>query len=226
MILLFVLAALSSIVRCEAPPIDQSPASLVNDIAAAVKQAVVPPDNSQVMGAILTDGLNEASAQAQAAQGESLLTRVVRTLVEARLNTHLYTGMCPRNYTVPCPSGYEVQIDPISNNPTSCVSSNMGEGMSPACASLNLLVSGSAAAKELFATKCSAQWPCAACTRNFSKCPLKWVSDESNLQLCTPPAVYVGLCGGETIDFSKIKSNIDKARWAASCGDQWPCDPE
>jgi CPW-WPC domain-containing protein len=194
---------------------------LMTDIAKSVAQTVTASsDNSGVLSAIVNEGMVHAGLQAQSAQTDSFLGRVVRTLVEARLNSHFLTGMCPRNYTVPCPPGYEPTTEEGSEKVILCTLSSMDETTPVGCSTMD-----PSTAKEEFALRCGTQWPCAACTRNFTACPLGWTAVEAAPGSCQSPFNYTGLCPG-VIDFTRMKTGIDKARWAASCGDKWPCQPE
>lgn len=185
-------------------------------MASAVQTVIPPVDNSQVEQAIGNAGLLSASEQVASAKGDSLLERIVRTLVEARLDTHFLTGMCARNYSVPCPNGYTQ--DPSG---TRCLVGDVtDDSMPPECA---VYVPDPLRASD-FSRRCKAQWPCAACTKSFKNCPEKFEEQQVG-GVCAPKSEYTGPCR-EVIDFRKFKSSETKARWAASCYTDWPCDPE
>jgi len=192
----------------------------MQQMEAAVKETILPADNSAVESAILDEGLQSTENQIVSAQGDSLLDRIVRTLVESRLDAHFFTGMCPRNYTVPCPRGY-------TDNGGTCIADQPDESLPAECATY----SGNGAASmrpEEFSKRCQVQWPCAACTRSFKNCPAKFQNTDTGITgVCVPTRGYIGPCKGE-YDFrdSKKFTNLDKARWAASCYTNWPCDPE
>jgi CPW-WPC domain-containing protein len=184
----------------------------------AVKGVVLPANNAAVQAAILNEGLEDTENQIQLAQGDSLLSRIVRTLVEARLDAHFLTGMCPRNYTIPCPRGYSIVPSTEGEN-TLCVPDQPDDSLPVSCATFrpNLHV----LEKSDFALKCKTEWPCAACTKSYLGCPEKFRQDAN---VCKSTAEYIGPCNG-SYDFGKF-APIDKARWAASCYTHWPCDPE
>lgn len=186
-------------------------------LAASIQSVVPPTDNSQAMAAMTAAGLQEAEEQVEDVQGSTLLERVVRTLVGARLNTHFLTGGCHRNYTVPCPSGWT-----YSETENTCAPPSSGDTSLPMdCEVLNLDRIESVK-KPDFALRCRTQWPCVACERDFTKCPFQWVSVDDG---CAPLPEYIGPCD-QAVNFSKLKTDIDKARWAALCYAEWPCKPE
>ena len=171
--------------------------------------------------AITADGLNDAENEIQSAGDDSLVERVVQTLVEARLNAHFFTGMCARNYTNVCPSGWTESEPGIA-----CVPSLADPSVPSDCGTFKLAEYPSAGLKAEFALKCKAQWPCAACTRNFNDCPEKFAQSTEGVKgLCTPIVGYVGPCNDE-VDFRKVTVSLEKARWAARCFTSWPCSPE
>ena len=183
-------------------------------MAAAVKSVVPPADNSQVEQAIGNAGLADASTQISSAQGDSLLDRIVRTLVGARLDAHFYTGMCARNYTSGCPNGYSKDSEE-----NKCILGDATDASLPAdCAAF---VPGSVNGPD-FSLRCKTQWPCGACTKSFKGCPEKFFEQDS---VCYPTREYVGPCR-QAMNFKTFKSSETKARWAASCYTDWPCDPE
>ena len=202
------------------PPAPFAPLSLsasMERMASAVQSVMPPVDNSQVEQAIGNAGLLAASEQIAAAKGDSLLERIVRSLVEARLDAHFYTGMCARNYSVPCPNGYTQ--DPSG---TKCLVGDVtDENMPPECAVYNIDLLGASD----FARRCKTQWPCASCTKSFKTCPEKFEQVNDVEGVCAPKREYTGPCR-EVVDFRKFKSRETKARWATSCYTDWPCDPE
>ena len=194
--------------------------SSMQRMAAAVQSVVPPADNSKVEQALGNEGLAAVSNQVNLAQGDSLLERIVRTLVEARMDTHFYTGMCPRNFSVTCPSGY--------SEDTSlglCVVGEIADESLPAeCASFP--IAGDRLRAAEFSKKCKTQWPCAACTKSFKTCPEKFEPQQQDVPgVCAPTREYLGPCK-EIVDFRKFKDVQTKARWATSCYTDWPCDPE
>ena len=186
---------------------------------------VVPPaDNAKALEALTQDGIDDIEKRAQSADQNAMLGEIVRTLVQARLNTHYYQGMCGRNYSQPCPFGWTQQGFP--DGVIGCTSGQPSEGLPMACYQYNVTESLNAPAKANFALSCKVQWPCSACTRDFSNCPQHFVPvSPSEPGHCMPKTEYVGPCTG-TIDFRPITDNADKARWAARCLTKWPCHPE
>eukprot|EP00929_Paragymnodinium_shiwhaense_P033463 TRINITY_DN18371_c4_g1_i1.p1 TRINITY_DN18371_c4_g1~~TRINITY_DN18371_c4_g1_i1.p1 ORF type:complete len:207 (-),score=38.86 TRINITY_DN18371_c4_g1_i1:112-732(-) len=76
-------------------------------------------------------------------------------------------------------------------------------------------------AEARWAEACRASWPCSACARDYSGCPVGWTSsDVVDADRCVPPAAYIGGC--DAADFSAA-SVADIESWASSCGAAWPC---
>ena len=202
------------------PPLDET----LNKIAESVAKAVPPADNAAALAAITEEGMNEAERGAQAAEQDDALTNIVRTLVQARMKTHVYAGMCARNYTQPCADGWtETKYD---DGNILCSAAEAAEDLPSACTAYNVSEPMSAQQKSTIAVSCRAQWPCAACTRDFTNCPLHFRTFPTNEKgNCVPDHTYVGPCM-QSIDFRKITDTAEKARWAARCITKWPCYPE
>merc|ERR1719473_814204 len=128
-------------------------------------------------------------------------------LVRQNLIKLVHIGGCPRDYSG-CPSGWAKSGDQC--NPPS--------GYTGFCETIN--ASSSADQKENDAAKCEASWPCANfCQKDFSGCPAGWSSQGDG---CAPGPGYNGVCGNA--DFSQIKGDKRRARLAAFCEFQWPCN--
>jgi CPW-WPC domain-containing protein len=178
---------------------------------------IPPPDNSLVFRALAAAGITKAESQLDTDKQGQLVKQVVSTIAHARLDTHFYSGMCYRNYSSPCPAGWTLQPDACSNP-------SQDASLPQECASFP--IDGSNIKKSEFAVKCRAQWPCGACTRDFSDCPNDFIQvEEGRKALCEPATMYGGPCP-ERIDFRKITDTKEKARWASRCLTSWPCFPE
>ena len=201
---------------------------------------VPPANNAAALNAMTEEGMDDAENQASAAEQDTLVGQVVSTLIDARLNTFVYTGLCRRNYTNPCPSGWtetgppepeakegeEEQPKDRTQLPIQCsVEAVDAENPNPACETYNITADTvfTPSDKEAFALKCKVQWPCAACRRDFSGCPENFENVDPNIDgLCKPKRTYVGPCV-EAVDVRKTQDTVTKARWAAGCYTSWPC---
>jgi CPW-WPC domain-containing protein len=186
-------------------------------------------DNLLTLHAMTQQAMGDAEAQASAAEQDTAVGRVVSTLIEARLNTFVYTGMCRRNYTNPCPNGWTQtggETSDSSDNPATdeikcAVEAVDPDNPNPACETYTIGpdTDFGPSAKEAFALECKVQWPCAACKRDFSGCPENFKAVKG---ICYPRSSYVGPCG-DAVDFRKTQDTVIKARWAARCRTSWPC---
>jgi CPW-WPC domain-containing protein len=211
-------------VASDAPPAPPSLAGVLGGLNDIVSKAVPAADNQAALKAITDDGLTEAENQITTASQDSLVASVVKTLVDARLNTFIHTGMCRRNYSAPCPVGWTKED--LADGSVSCSSGSLTDSSSSACSSYTMSDAWLQPAKEAFALKCKVEWPCAACKRDFSNCPKNFQPETPNvIGICVPTKSYMGPCP-ERVDFSKTKNTVDKARWAAFCYTSWPCSPE
>jgi CPW-WPC domain-containing protein len=183
-----------------------------------VESKLPPADNQGALEAMTKQGLEEAESQASAAEQDGVVAQVVSTIVNARLGTFVYTGMCVRNYTEPCPVGWKKEEPEGGEGPISCSPEEVSETVG--CQPYNVTEGFTAVVKESFSIKCKVHWPCAACKRDFSNCPVSFELTEEGL--CGPTSSYVGPCP-ENIDFKQITDTVLKARWAARCLTQWPC---
>jgi CPW-WPC domain-containing protein len=200
-----------------------------------VASMVPPADNQAALAAMTEQGLEEAEEEASDAEQDTIVGQVVSTLIESRLKTFIHTGLCRRNYTAHCPNGWtmagmpekkeedekEPQI-PMDGSVQCSAEEVDPENSDPGCASYNVTDAMSPVAKEAFALKCKVQWPCAACKRDFSRCPEDFDADQERVGVCKPKPTYVGPCP-EAVDFSKTSDTVLKARWAARCYSSWPC---
>lgn len=189
----------------------------LSNLVSSAQQVLPPADNSLVYKAIAAAGIEKAESQISASKQDDLVTRVVSTLVNARLDAHFYTGMCFRNYTDACPSGWAPQEEGL------CVRAGEEQEESPReCLSFSSL-GATSAKKSDFALKCKAQWPCSACKRDFSNCPTDFVQVDQGIKgNCEPTERYLGPCR-EPIDFRKVTDSREKPRWASRCYTSWPC---
>lgn len=198
-------------IRGEAPQLPPSLTGALGNMMNVVETLVPPANNQGALQAMAEQGMDEAEQQASAAEQDTLVGQVVSTLIDARLNTFVYTGMCRRNYTDACPKGW-------TQSEGKCTVETIDpENPNPACESLTTDLSQTA--KEEFAIKCKVQWPCAACMRDFSTCPVDFDLLDG---ICVPKNTYIGPCP-EAIDFRKTEDPVTKARWAARCYTSWPC---
>lgn len=195
-------------------PSTASLADTMQKIASSVRAAVPPADNSLAINAMTNEGLSEADDQVGSATGQTLLQRIVETLVNSRLDILFYTGGCHRNYTSGCPLGW-------TEDPETRLCTPASDTGSPECASFDL---NRIEAAPKFAVKCKAQWPCVSCLRDFTACPYHWEPVDDEKSTCQPMREYVGPCK-EKVLFSKTNfpTNLDKAKWAAICYAEWPC---
>ena len=195
-----------------APP---SLSDTMQRLAGTIRAIVPPVDNTMAINAMGEDALAEAAGQVGLSEGQTLLDRIVQTLVESRLNTFAYSGGCHRNYTMECPTGWTLD----SENRQCASSGNVPEGCDKLSSDISDIL------KSDFAIKCQTQWPCVSCERKFTGCPLLWVFDDVSSK-CRPTAKYFGPCT-DPVDFTSpatsFKANLDKARWAAICFAEWPC---
>lgn len=194
----------------------------MQNLAKTVEKVVPPADNTAALEAMTAEGIQDSEDAIQAAEGDSLLGRVVNALVDARLNALFLTGMCPRNYTITCPTGWTETVPGLEcDNPAMDPASTP-----PDCQRMYAKQYSSPVLKADFATKCKVQWPCAACTKDFSNCPRQFHQvEEATKGYCKAGHKYLGPCP-EAIDFGKFPDNTEKATWATRCYTEWPCSPE
>ena len=200
------------------PPLGQT----MQNLADTVKRVVPPADNSAALEAMTAEGIQDSEDAIQVAEGNDLLERIVNAMVDARLNTLFLTGLCPRNYTITCPTGWTETVPGLQcDNPSGDPSTTP-----PGCQQFYPKQYSSPVLKADFATKCKVQWPCAACTKDFSNCPRQFRQvEEATKGLCMPRKKYLGPCP-EVIDFRKFPDDTEKAKWATRCYTEWPCSPE
>lgn len=194
----------------------------MQNLAKTVEKVVPPADNTAALEAMTAEGIRDSEDAIQAAQGDSLLGRIVNALVDARLNALILTGMCPRNYTITCPTGWTETVPGLQ-----CDNPAMDPASTPLdCQRMFANQYSSPVLRADFATKCKVQWPCAACTKDLSNCPDQFQQvEEATKGYCKPNKNYLGPCP-EPIDFRKFPDNTEKARWATRCYTEWPCSPE
>merc|ERR1712032_375465 len=128
--------------------------------------------------------------------------------VRLRILKLIHTGGCPRDMSG-CPLDWEEKTgrvcEPTSNYVGRCGATDLSNY--------------SSSAKEEFAWKCRASWPCAAsCEKKVNACPLEWDNLDG---LCIAPLSYDGICS-PAMDFKTFSLN-QKGEWAAMCGSSWPC---
>jgi CPW-WPC domain-containing protein len=148
-------------------------------------------------------GLSEA--QAGAMQGSANLAAKIA------LRKQTFIGGCARDFSgCPTDGNWEEQNG-------ECVNVS-GVGY---CASIS--ASASAAQKEDFAWRCSANFSCSGaggCSSiDYSSCPQGWTRGSDGL--CVASSGYNGICS-PAVSFSGFSSEA-KAQWAAMCGAQFPC---
>eukprot|EP00929_Paragymnodinium_shiwhaense_P009783 TRINITY_DN114114_c0_g1_i1.p1 TRINITY_DN114114_c0_g1~~TRINITY_DN114114_c0_g1_i1.p1 ORF type:complete len:207 (-),score=28.21 TRINITY_DN114114_c0_g1_i1:92-712(-) len=121
---------------------------------------------------------------------------------------------CPRGINS-CPEGFKAD----AQNHDICVPepSYRGPCTSPISRSGMTL-----SAKSRWSDACQASWPCTACPRDYTGCPLRWIrsEDPAGAVLCEPPSSYVGACGALDV---VGESPVTLESWASSCGAVWPC---
>jgi CPW-WPC domain-containing protein len=186
-------------------------ADILKQIASSVVSAVPPSDSSAAVRAMTAAALVQSETNLQQSAAETLLEDTVNRLVSMRVDAWVYTGMCQRNYTQPCPLGWEAgetRCGPSSDDPVSPCPSIPASLTSPQ--------------KEDAARRCRVHWPCAACQLDFAACPLEWY--RGNSTSCHARDTYTGPCES-TVDFKWIETDQDKAFWVARCHTQWPCQP-
>jgi len=128
--------------------------------------------------------------------------------VRQRLVKLIHVGGCPRDMSG-CPSEWVETPGHMCEPPPNYVGR---------CGTTDLS-KYSSSAKEEFAWKCRASWPCAAsCERDFDGCPQDWDNFDG---LCIAPLSYDGMCSPAMV--FKTFSTTKKGEWAATCGSSWPC---
>lgn len=220
------------------PPPPPSLGGVLNQMVTIVERMVPPANNAAVMQAMTQDGIQEAEEQIETSQQDSIVTKVVKTLVAARLNPYVKTGMCMRNYTQACPVGW-TETRAVDET-ISCLSPTVEGEESGSdeqasvimqvkreeCSEYNVTTSFTPPNKEKFSIKCKVEWPCAACKRNFEDCPNQFRRKHPDVAgLCVPQASYAGPCN-DRMDFRLAPDTREKARWAARCYTSWPCSGE
>ena len=202
----------------DAPPPVPNLGTALTNLMNIVESKVPPANNQAAVESMTKEGIDEAESQVSATEQDGIVSQVVSAIVAARLNTFIFTGMCVRNYTDPCPSGWKPDkldetVDQITCSPGEVIAQG-------GCEAYNVSDDLTPIAKERFALKCKVQWPCSACKRDFSNCPVDFTMTKDGK--CDPTNDYFGPCP-ETIDFRLTEDTVLKARWASRCLTQWPC---
>ena len=120
-------------------------------------------------------------------------------------------GACARNWEAPCPDGWSAGGNLLCEAPGS---------YDGGCAKLHSFQSVGVDSRAVFASECSAPWPCAdGCAegRNYDGCPASWV--DSGDGYCS------GGGGGPCLSEYKFDtmSIAHKQELSLSCSIEWPC---
>merc|ERR1711862_591234 len=125
-------------------------------------------------------------------------------------------SVCERQWTKPCPDGWDHTGNSVCVAPASYT-------ISGACRHTQTFTHADARTKLEFSASCAAPWPCDgdACNegRDYESCPTGWADIGDGF--CRAPSNVETKCE-PTYKFSEIPIST-KQELAIACGIEWPC---
>ena len=163
-------------------------------------------EDASALHGLKQSALQDVTSRLKDEDEAARLSDIAYVLARAQVRKAEYVGGCARDLRG-CPLGW-------SSQGSACAPPPEYGGL---CGTVEV-AAFPLTAKEDFAWKCGASWPCHPCTTSFEDCPIGW-SDKAGL--CVAPQEYDGVCS-PAMDFSSF-STRRKAEWSATCSARWPC---
>ena len=180
-----------------------------------------PAAHAAAFKAIKQAAMKTALSQQQGAAGFSYLDVELTRIVNLRLAQHFFAGACIRDYSSPCPMGWDGGEGAEADKKKTTVQCIAPYEYTGPCKgeSLEVAVNSAPERKAEISLNCLVEWPCKVCKKRYDTCPQEWTAVQSR---CTASRQYDGVCE-KTVDFTGM-TDMHKARWAARCRAVWPCD--